>query len=280
LESCIKNNPDLISGDDFPDAFYFGSFIGGSNCSTFRAFHDNAFATQLMLSAKAEDSSAGFNATAFSLGYASHMYADDVGFFSTTLTPESTYLNWLKVWTYMVSIDAYTLNQAGITTGGGNTDQAGQLRIVVPTLPRAGSEFVAKVAGVYKANVNPQAPVITADQVGYCAAAWEQVLRDKTDEAMSTLTATWRHQLVEFSAFNATTWQEAVKQLEPSQNCVADVWRYYLTLVNEPGAKPGVVDSKALAYIQDAYAKGKCTPHTIPSNEEQLGPMGRWPEAG
>jgi hypothetical protein len=24
LESCIKNNPDLISGDDFPDAFYFG----------------------------------------------------------------------------------------------------------------------------------------------------------------------------------------------------------------------------------------------------------------
>jgi hypothetical protein len=26
-----------------------------------------------------------------------YRYADDVGFFSTTLTPESTYLNWLKV---------------------------------------------------------------------------------------------------------------------------------------------------------------------------------------
>jgi hypothetical protein len=39
---------------------------------------------------------------------------------------------------------------------------------------------------------------------GWCADAWQEVLRDKTAEALDTLEATWRHQLVEFSPYNAT----------------------------------------------------------------------------
>jgi hypothetical protein len=153
LETCIKDHPDLISGDDFPDAFYFGSFIGGNNCTTFRAFHNNAFATQLLLSAKKRQPNASFNSTAFALGYASHMYADDVGFYSNTLNPPSTYLNWLKVWTYMVSIDAALATAAGLTS------------VKVPLLPKEGSVFIAEVAAEYKKNVDPTAPDITADQV-------------------------------------------------------------------------------------------------------------------
>jgi hypothetical protein len=152
LETCIQNHPDLISGDDFPDAFYFGSFIGGNNCTIFRAFHNNAFATQLLLSAKAREPQGSFNATAFALGYASHMYADDVGFYSTTIDPPATYRNWLKVWTYMVSIDAAIATKANLKS------------IKVPSLPKEGSAFIAEVAAEYKL-IDPTSPDISADQV-------------------------------------------------------------------------------------------------------------------
>ena len=39
LGACIEANPDLISGDGFPDAFFFGPFIGGSDCDDFRGYH-------------------------------------------------------------------------------------------------------------------------------------------------------------------------------------------------------------------------------------------------
>ena len=113
LQECIATHPDLIAGDDFPDAFYFDRFIEGSNCTGFSRFHDNAFATQMLLSARtfkaeARPGERTFNATQFALGYASHMYADDVGFYSTAIAPSATYLNWLPAWTYMVAIDAAT----------------------------------------------------------------------------------------------------------------------------------------------------------------------------
>ena len=113
LQDCVAAHPDMISGDDFPDAFYFARDVEGSNCSGFAAFHDNAFATQMLLTARtytppvAAANAAGaaptttrlFNASAFATGFASHMYADDVGFYRSTIAPASTYLNWLRAWT-------------------------------------------------------------------------------------------------------------------------------------------------------------------------------------
>ena len=65
-------------------------------------------------------------------------------------------------------------------------------------MPSAGGEFVSAVASEFKAKVDPDSPLISAAQVMWCADAWQFTLRDKTKEALATLEATWRHQLVEF----------------------------------------------------------------------------------
>jgi hypothetical protein len=109
------------------------------------------------------------------------------------------------------------------------------------------------------------------------------VLRDKTAEALDTLEATWRHQLVEFSPYNATSSEEALRQLVPAQQCVATVWRYYYSLVNAKGAKAGEVDQKALDYIKQAFSDGKCTPsmqYRAGGAGALVGPLGMWPEVG
>lgn len=278
LQDCIAAHPDLISGDDFPDAFYFDRFIEGSNCTGFSQFHNNAFATQMLLSAKTfkaevRPGERSFNATQFALGYASHMYADDVGFFSTAIAPSATYLNWLRAWTYMVAIDAATASLASARV------------VAVPKLPRAGGDFVAAVAADYRATVDASAPLISAAQVMECAAAWQFTLRDKTQEALHTLDATWRHQLVEFSPYNASDPDQALAQLAPAKACVSRVWNKYLALANAPGAKPGVLDQQVTEYIGQLFESGACEPAhedegTTRSNSSSRGPLGLFPEAG
>eukprot|EP01065_Artemidia_motanka_P053576 TRINITY_DN997_c0_g1_i1.p1 TRINITY_DN997_c0_g1~~TRINITY_DN997_c0_g1_i1.p1 ORF type:complete len:310 (+),score=115.14 TRINITY_DN997_c0_g1_i1:60-989(+) len=275
LEKCIAEHPDVISGDDFPDAFAFGNFILTSNCSQqFGAYHANGFATQMLLHAKEwqpkpRANGRLFNATAFAVGYASHMYSDDVGFFpgSGPVAPRGEYLDWLKTWVYMVAIDAYFVNASGLKS------------LKVPELPSEGADFIAASAAAYKANVDPKVPDVTGDQVRWCAAAWQQALRDKTAEALQCLTETWQHQIVEFSPFGAKTWQQAVRDFEPSRNCVSQVWQYYMEQVRKPGAKPGVVDADVMKYVQSLFASGKCTPTTA-SAKYDGGLLGMWPEAG
>ena len=286
LQECITSHPDMISGDDFPDAFYFDRFIEGSNCSGFAQFHDNSFATQMLLTAKTyvpkDPGSSSFNSTQFALGYASHMYADDVGFYSSAIAPKATYLNWLRAWTYMVAIDAATAASASATA------------IAVPELPSAGGDFIEAVAAQFKAKVDPTAPLISASQVMECAAAWQFTLRDKTSEALDTLEVTWRHQLVEFSPYSATDADEALEQLAPAKHCVSKAWQKYLALVYAPGAKPGEVDDQVLAYITQLYQQGECQPtkngtgssaaaSTPVHHQKQLlsvGLLGAFPEVG
>jgi hypothetical protein len=288
LQECIAAHPDLIAGDDFPDAFYFDRFIEGSNCTGFSQFHDNAFATQMLLSARtfkaeARPGERTFNATQFALGYASHMYADDVGFYATAIAPSATYLNWLRAWTYMVAIDAATASAAAAEA------------VAVPELPSAGGDFVSAVAADYRAKVDATAPLISAAQVMECAAAWQFTLRDKTREALQTLDATWRHQLVEFSPYNASDPDQALAQLAPAKACVSRVWKKYMALVSAPGAKPGALDDQVTAFIGQLFEDGACEPaHEVDGaggeGDEhgrkhaaaagRRGPLGLFPEAG
>eukprot|EP01062_Namystynia_karyoxenos_P064088 TRINITY_DN56951_c0_g1_i1.p2 TRINITY_DN56951_c0_g1~~TRINITY_DN56951_c0_g1_i1.p2 ORF type:complete len:338 (+),score=149.59 TRINITY_DN56951_c0_g1_i1:72-1016(+) len=277
LQTCIKEHPDLISGDDFPDAFAFGSFIEGSNCTQFGAFHNNAFATLLVLNSKKWTPTVrrprAFNATAFAIGYASHMYSDDVGFFRDGMLPPrgTTYLNWLKTWVFMVAIDSYASTSAGLRD------------LPVPELPAEGAEFVAQVAAQFKRDIEPAAPAITKDDVMYCAAAWQQALRDKTAEALQSLTATWRHQLVEFSPYSAASWEQAAQDIATAGDCVKQVWTKYVELVNAPGAKAGAVDAEVGQYIGQLYAAGKCRPQRLQDQKDfkyRGGLLGEWPEAG
>eukprot|EP00756_Hemistasia_phaeocysticola_P044140 Hpha_TRINITY_DN1773_c0_g1::TRINITY_DN1773_c0_g1_i2::g.158595::m.158595 len=277
LETCIDSHPDLITGDDFPDAFVFGDFVEGSNCSgDLGAYHNNAFATLMLLRAPNWTSSrspAGgrvFNATAFALGYASHMYSDDVGFFSAgPLPPRSGYLDWLKTWVYMEAIDSHTAASQGL------------LGLTIPELPTEGAEFVADSAAIFRKTISAAAPPVTAQQVEYCAKAWKQVLKDKTDEALNALTATWEHQIVYFSPYGPRTWQEAASDLDLARDCVRQVWRYYLSKVRAPGAEPGVVDADVAKYIASLYAAGKCAPAPRADLGNYTGGLlGQFPEAG
>jgi hypothetical protein len=264
LVSCIEDNPDLISGDAFPDAFFFGDFVGGSNCTTFGGYHDSTFGVFLMTSARQQQqqqqrhgASGGggsgarrtFNATAFALGYASHMYADNVGFFSDSLLPpRSTYFNWLSIWSYMTAIDSFQGVNGGL------------LEMEVPELSDEGAQWVADVAAQYREQFNPALPVVSSDEVRWCAAAWQSVLRDKTREALRSPPEAWRHLLVEFTPFGATTPEEAIAELEVQQRCVADVWRQYITLVSQPDPDPQQITAEMTLFISEIFAEGRCTP--------------------
>ena len=172
----------------------------------------------------------------------------------------------------MVAIDAATAATAHATT------------IAVPSLPSAGGDFVAAAAADYRAHVDRSAPAISAAQVMECAAAWQFTLRDKTAEALDQLEATWRHQLVEFSPYNASSADEAMAQLEPAKRCVSLAWQNYAKLVERPGAKPGKVDHQALAFIAQLFEQGECEPASYRNSSsgvhQRTGALGRWPEAG
>ena len=223
LAECIEGNPDLISGDGFPDAFFFGSFIGGSNCTQYGGYHSSSFGTLLLLKARQREHSQqqvaasqqqrraeegqGFNATAFALGYASHMYADDVGFFRDSVLPPRgrDYTNWLSVWSYMTAIDAYFADAAGLTA------------LTVPELSAEGAAWVAEAAAEFRREINPVLPELSADQISWCADAWQSALRDKTEEALRTLPETWRcvHTLIARRLCPATIRANLYMQLDP-----------------------------------------------------------------
>lgn len=263
LADCIESNPDLIAGDGFPDAFFFGSFIGGSNCTEFGGYHSSSFGTLLMLKARqregrqpqqherrAEEGQA-FNATAFALGYASHMYADDVGFFRDSVLPPRgrDYTNWLSVWSYMTGIDAYYAEKAGLT------------ELTVPQLSSEGAAWVAEVAEVFRRDINPALPELSAEQISWCASAWQSALRDKTEEALRMLPETWRHILVEFTPYSASTPEEAIVEIQRVQRCVSLAWEEYLRLIDsvEP-PQPAEVAAAMFEHIAELFASGLCTP--------------------
>jgi hypothetical protein len=276
LADCIESNPDLIAGDGFPDAFFFGSFIGGSNCTDFGGYHSSSFGTLLMLKARQRDGKQrhsawhrrraeegqAFNATAFALGYASHMYADDVGFFRDSVLPPRgrDYTNWLSVWSYMTAIDAYFAETAELST------------LAVPQLSSEGAAWVAEVAGEFRRDINPSLPELSTDQIGWCASAWQSAVRDKTEEALRMLPETWRHLLVEFTPYSATNPEEAIAEIERVQGCVSMAWQEYLRLIDsaEP-PQPVEVATAMLEHIAELFSSGLCTP--VQEQKQEQGPQ-------
>lgn len=248
---CLQEAlPDLIVGDGFPDAFVFGSIVVGSNCEAIKPYHNHGFASFLLReSGNYSSGTGGFNATAFSLGYVNHMTLDAVGFYSKepVVAPRNTtYLDWLHVWQYMNSIDAYLASTLGIRAAPS------------PVLSAEGAAFVAATSARYR-EVVPDAPALTAELVQYCAKSWQQILKDKGEEALRMPEDAWQDNLVYFSNFGAATWQEAVEDLQQTFACAADAWQFYVEQVRA-GLEPFDFEDAFGKKVDELFASGDCVP--------------------
>lgn len=266
VAQCLGGaHPELLVGDGFPDAFVFGSFVVGSKCGDLGAYHNHAFASHLLSQAGAYSGS--FNATAFALGYINHMTADGIGFYqSGPIVPRnSSYLDWLHVWQYMNSIDAYLVNKLKLTS------------VPSPALSAEGAAFVAEAAQGFKKTVDASVPDISSDLVENCGKAWQQVLKDKGEEALRMPDDAWQDNLVWFSTDGAQTWQEAASNLQPAFGCVLASWQFYVDQV-ERGHAPGDFEDLVMQQVADLFSSGACTSQRATQDASAHGPLAAYAE--
>lgn len=254
---CIGDeaSQSLVLGADFPDALFFGSFVssygGPPECSGVEAMHSLDFATDLVRAAPSWDSgNSTFNATQFSMGFASHVLADSVGFYpdpEAVLFPKGSFLNWLSTWNYMLTIDAALAFTVGLTMKG------------VPSvpLPDSGANFVS---ATWNALQPKGSPTIPAALISTCGEAWREALDALTLQSLEMTQNTWDQQLVEFGKFGDTTGKDAWQNLNPAFVCIDLVWVQYGLELFDPDATAAVITANMNTYTAGLFESGKCTP--------------------
>lgn len=239
---------DLLLGLIAPDAFFFTpNFVFGSKCKNTPALHDLIFAGY-MLQFSIINPVPGFNASSFSVGYATHIAADYPAFQNAHSYLSSKFPNWLNVWSTMKTLDSYVYRAQGSC-----------MAKIPSSISNLAAQYISDATAFYNAN-NPDFPIITVDEITECFNDWGTLVNDNLRSATLTQRATNENELVINDPYQATTLNQALQNFESVKNCSIASISHWLKLATASCASPREAQRDLVKFIDQMISDGKCQP--------------------
>eukprot|EP00054_Salpingoeca_dolichothecata_P028205 m.212323 g.212323 ORF g.212323 m.212323 type:complete len:260 (+) comp26154_c0_seq16:633-1412(+) len=210
VRECIEKpaTPNAVIASDLPDAFYFSTFIEGSNCSgsDLADLHNVNFAGFLVQTA-GNDSLLG----PFARAYGSHIMTDTIGF-----SPQG-FLgwfngNWLQMWPFMATLDGVI---------GKQQLKFPQDSVLFNTIGETEAQFFAQTTALFTG-----VPSLTTQQVLECSAAWSKQIKASALLSQSKSQATLEDELALWSPYPGGFANQTLLA-EKQASCAADLTQFW-----------------------------------------------------
>lgn len=251
-EPCICQggiDPNLFIGSELPDAFAGGAFFSEDLCPTSApALHDGIFAGHMLQLAISQNQSASILALA--QGFASHAVADYAGFLPTGLLYTPLPTDWLTMFPFMLTVDAYLLQNFSATCTP---------NLTVGALSEEGASFIANATAYYN-TINSQFPVLNTTQVLSCTDRWARQVSEFNSQALNQLPITTQNQLQYFDPNEPASFEEAAADFEMARSCAKQVVNEYLQLLLSKKLAPEDAYPNAIDFLQSLFDAGQCSP--------------------
>lgn len=256
-EMCLTDPNMLVylQGASLPDGlagFVSEAFQYGSKCRPGDigiALHDLEFAGYMYKQAYLTSDQTLRN---FTVGYASHMISDLVGFFPTggylsngTLTKRGL-INWITMWPKMASIDSYYMNNL--------KNQYTKL----PNIPISSdiASFISNSTVAYS-KIHSNFPVYTSQEIQECSNEWSSMINRLYDYYYNVLTIDFvQNQLIYFDQLSATNWNSTEQFLLKNQFCITQSIYFWWNAISI--STPEDAMKKTIGFITDQYQNGLC----------------------
>jgi len=137
-------------------------------------------------------------------------------------------------------------------------------------ISNAAANFVSQATGFYN-TVNPDFPIISADEITECISEWSTFVNENLRNAILTQKSTNENELFINDPYQAKTLNEAIQNLEVIKNCSVLSIDFWLKLATASCASPKEAQKDLLNYINYLITEqGLCQPKssTIRKNEE------------
>jgi hypothetical protein len=255
---CSGQYDDLLVGSFAPDAFFFGGspFIIASACpANVSAIHDPVFAGYLVNWAP-QYSTTSFNASAFALGFGTHVVADAVGFgfprgyfMADPAVLVNQMIDWLYTWPLMVAIDSAVVT-SNFTCGKASLPSHGFSTAAATFIAESSVRYAAMKAGF---------PVVDATTVQTCGSIWQTHVSSVAARNFGTPASASLETLVVYDPYGSQNSAEAQAALIMQETCAVhaiSVWQQALA----SGAAPGDAVAATGAALAQLYDKGVCSP--------------------
>jgi hypothetical protein len=239
----------LLSGTEMPDAFFFGAYVVGGDCSGLVPLHSLVFAGYLLQTAlnrtsvSAAERKAGVE---LAKGFGAHVAMDAAGFFPGGYLKKSS--NWIATWPLMTAVDAYVVQQKLNAT-------AAVVPRNVPNLTAYQSELISAAASKFNVTVS-------AAQVWKCAAQWQLVVAEETVKAAELPAPSYAWEMTRSleGAADGKTFAKAVARVDAAVACAVPSIALWVAAI-EAGKTPQAAFAELITYYSHGFsAGGACLP--------------------
>jgi len=227
-------------------SFLVDFFLDPTTCGGLGALHDLAFAGAMVQDSVQNPSEfVDFNATAFALGYASHMLLDMPAFFTPDSYLFKNFPNWLNVWYHMNFIEVYFVKQRSPTND-------------VP--PGTLVTFFSKEIVKYQQLHPGWLPAVTEKTLTDCITNWLSfaVSTSITRSNKSNLDL-FAQELVLNDPYGATTYPQAKQNLDKALGCGKQILVRWNELIFS-GITPEEAQKQIVDYLTSLFQNGACLP--------------------
>jgi len=240
---------DQILGIIAPDAFFFSpQFTFNSKCKNTPPLHDLIFAGYLVQYSIIHPSP-DFNSSTFAIGFGTHIAGDMSAFYNDQSYLRSKWPNWLNVWNLMRTVDTYVFQK-----------ECPCMKKMPTNISASAAQFISDATAFYKI-VNPDFPLVTADEIIECVYEWSTFVNENLRIAQLTSRATNENELVVNDPYRATNFNQAFTNLQMAKNCSIEAIQYWIKLATASCASPKEALKDLLAYINYMITdEGMCQP--------------------
>lgn len=165
----------------------------------------------------------------------------------------SAIIDWSTEWPFMLSVDAYLLNNGVWPTECPNATS--QPRV---SLDQRGVDFIAEAVATYRVDA-PSFPNLDSAAIAACSDPWGPQVNRMNAIAATQLPAATSQQLIFFDQFGATTEAQAADNLAASMECIQYVLTYYFDQIAIKSQSVQQSWANTAEYIVDLFEDGKCT---------------------